>query len=336
MRLVLVLLLLAAFLHGAGNLDIYVIDVEGGKSVLIVSPTGESMVVDAGWPTSNNRVSSTERIVEAAKAAGLKQIDYLVISHFDVDHAGDVTELTSKFPVRRILDHGVLPARLASYSAAREKLNPLVLEPGDKAPIKGINVHVVSAAGNLIRKPLKGAGAKNDLCANYPQAAAIERDIEDDRSIGVVIEYGKFRMLDLADLEAHLSHDLVCPVNLIGPVSVYNLNVHGQFKGVAPEMVGSLNTPVIIQANGARKGADAETWPILRDTPGKPDIWQVHESLNAGKENNPPPDFIANLDGAPDQFKWIKISAKSDGTFTITNTRNGFSKQYGSPQKSRR
>jgi competence protein ComEC len=161
----------------------------------------------------------------------------------------------------------------------------------------------------------------------YKQAAVIERDAEDDRSIGLLITFGKFRMLDLADLEAHHSHELVCPNDLIGPVDVYNMNVHGQFKGVAPEMVGALRAPVIIQANGARKGADAQTWPVLRSAPGMQDIWQLHESLNAGKESNPPADFMANIEPS-DTFKWLKISAESNGSFTVTNNRTGFTKRY--------
>jgi hypothetical protein len=152
-------------------------------------------------------------------------------------------------------------------------------------------------------------------------------DFEDNQSIGLLITSGKFRMLDLADLEAHHSHDLVCPNNLIGPVSVYNVNVHGQFKGIAPELVGALGSPVMIQANGARKGADAQTWPVLRAVPGAKDIWQLHFSLNAGSGANPPEDFLANLEGT-DGFKWIQISAAKDGTFTVTNSRNGFRKKY--------
>ncbi|MFL6549103.1 MAG: MBL fold metallo-hydrolase, partial [Povalibacter sp.] len=142
MRLIFWMLLALSLPATAKNLDIYVIDVEGGKSVLFVSPSGESMLFDAGWPASNARTSSTDRIVEAAKAAGLKQIDYLVISHFDVDHMGDVPELASKFPVRHILDHGVIPTpapdarggaaqRVAAYVAVRERLGATVLKPGD-------------------------------------------------------------------------------------------------------------------------------------------------------------------------------------------------------------
>jgi outer membrane protein TolC len=139
------LMLLAAFfpirVAAAKNLEIYIIDVEGGKSVLFVSPSGESMLFDAGWPAGNGRASSTERIVEAARAAMLKQIDYLVVSHFDVDHMGDVPELVAKFPVRHLLDHGMIPTpapdarggatqRIAAYRAVREKLGAIVLKPG--------------------------------------------------------------------------------------------------------------------------------------------------------------------------------------------------------------
>jgi beta-lactamase superfamily II metal-dependent hydrolase len=326
----------------AQNLDVYTIDVEGGKSVLVVSPSGESMLVDAGWPESNARPASTDRIIEAATAAGLSQIDYLVISHFDTDHIGDVPRLAAKFPVRHILDHGEIETpkdprfqaraeaarqRSNAYAAVRDTIGYTRLKPGDKVPIKGIDVLVVSAGGKLIGKPVGGAGAPNPLCASNQQADPIERDVEDNQSVGLLYTFGNFRMLDLADLEAHYNHELVCPDNLIGPVDIYHVNVHGQFKGIAPEMVGALRARVMIQGNGARKGADAETWPVLREAPGLEDIWQVHYSLNAGRNANPPDDFVANLEPA-DGFKWIKVSVDPDGTFTVSNSRNGFSKTY--------
>jgi beta-lactamase superfamily II metal-dependent hydrolase len=312
--------------------------VEGGKSVLLVSPSGQSMLFDVGWPAFNNRPASTERIVEAVQVAGLKRIDFLVVSHFDVDHMGDVPQLVAKIPVGRIFDHGEYQTanpqaaqRFASYATLREKIGHAVLKVGDKVPIKGVDVQVLSAGGQLIAKPLAGAGKRNALCDTYKQQDALPSDVEDNQSIGLVITLGKFRMLDLADLEAHHSHDLVCPDNLIGTVDVYNVNVHGQFNGFAPELIGALHASVIIQANGARKGADAQAWPLLEATPGPrgktKDIWQLHYSLNGGKDANPPDDFIANLEPS-DGFKWIRISAAENGTFTVTNTRNGFSKRY--------
>ena len=162
MKILILLIVYAVSLTAAKTLDIYVIDVEGGKSVLFVSPSGQSMLFDVGWPASAKRQSSTDRIVEVARAAGLKQIDFLVVSHFDVDHMGDVPELVGKFPVRKLLDHGAIPSgeRMKAYAAIREKFGATVLKPGDKIPIRGVDMQVLSAAGNLITKPLRGAGAK--------------------------------------------------------------------------------------------------------------------------------------------------------------------------------
>lgn len=318
----------------ATPLTFYTIDVEGGKSVLVVSPTGESMLFDAGWPASGNREASTGRIISALKGAGLKQLDYLVISHFDMDHLGDVPALAAQFPIRHILDHGQAQSpstdrvRFSAYDEVRRKTGHTVLKVGDKIPLHGVDIEVVTLAGRLLSKPLKGAGAANPLCAANPQAAFIERDVEDDQSIGLLFQFGKFRMLDLADLEAHLSHELVCPVNLIGTVNVYHVNVHGQFKGMAAELAGAIRPTVAIVGNGARKGGDPATWPILRATPGLEDIWQVHYSAAGTKDTNPPPDFIANLQQPVDEFAMIKLMVQPDGTYTVTNTRNGFSKTY--------
>ena len=142
-------------------------------------------------------------------------------------------------------------------------------------------------------------------------------------------------MLDLADLEAHKDWDLVCPNNLIGAIDVYQVNVHGQFKGITPVLVNALHPRVAIMGNGARKGGDPETWPVLRAAPGLEAIWQSHFSVSGGEDHNPPADFIANPNPDPsqDQNKMIKVSAQPDGAFTITNTRNNFSRTY--PPQSR-
>jgi competence protein ComEC len=345
--------------QAAKTLDVYTIDVEGGKSVLIVSPSGESMLIDVGWPTAGNREASTEVIADAVKKAGLKQLDYLVLSHFDVDHLGDVPALAARIPIRHLVDHGEiqLPAaptpaapaaapgngppasarggggpsaldRFNAYVALRQTIDHTVVKPGDTIPLKGVSIDVVAAGGQLRTTPLKGAGAANPLCAANPQAAVIARDVEDNQSIGLLFTLGNFRMLDLADLEAHYSHELVCPANLIGQVDVYAVNVHGQFKGMAPELVGALRPTVAIMGNGGRKGGDPPTWPILRAAPGLQDIWQVHYSEAGTADTNPPPDFIANLQGPTDEHQLIKLSVRPDGTYTVTNTRNGFSKTY--------
>lgn len=333
-KFVFLLILSLAPFASAKNLEIYFIDVEGGKAVLFVSPSGQSMLFDVGWPASTARQASTDVLVNAVQAAGLKKIDFLVISHFDGDHIGDVPALSARVPIGHILDHGDYHSsnpqavqRFAAYSELRGKIGHTTLHPGEKIPIKGVDMQVLSAAGKLIDKPLTKTREHNPLCDQYKQRDALPTDVEDDQSVGLLITYGKFRMLDLADLEAHPSHDLVCPDNLIGTVDLVNINVHGQFKGIAPELVGAVKAPVIIQANGARKGADAQTWPVLRAAPGVKDIWQLHYSLNAGEGANPPADFTANLEPS-DGVKSIHVSAEKSGAFTVVNTRTGFKKSY--------
>lgn len=344
-KFVCLLPLLVSAMPPAKTLDQYTIDVEGGKCVLFVAPSGESLLIDLGWPASNARPASTDRIVEGVKAAGVERIDHLVISHFDVDHIGDLSALAARIPVGHVYDHGDIQfsatlndekyqkgiepqrERFKAYDEARRKIGHTVVKPGDKIPLEGVDVEVVAAGGKILAKPLKGAGAPNPLCATYQQQAVIERDVEDNLSVGLLFTLGKFRLLDLADLEANPSHALACPNNLIGTVDVYDVNVHGQIKGIAPELIGALHPRVAIQGNGARKGGDPPTWPILRATPGLEDIWQVHFSAAGTKDTNPPDDFIANLEPT-DGFKWIKLSASPDGSFTITNSRNDFSKTY--------
>lgn len=343
-RLALYSVLLAAPLLAGNHLDIYTIDVEGGKCVLTVSPSGETMLVDLGWPESAGRSASTGHIIEAVKAAGVRRIDDLVISHFDVDHLGDPAQFLSQFPVGHIFDHGDIRipksddprmtksadsarARFEAYAAVRDKIGHTVLQPGDRIPIRGVDVQVIAAGGRLIRRPVAGAGAANPLCATAKQPDLLASDVEDDQSIALLYTFGKFRMFDPADLEGHYSHELVCPNNLIGTVDVYHLNVHGQFKGIATAMLGALHAKVIVEGNGGRKGADAGTWPALRAAPGLLDVWQVHYSENAGMDRNPPDNFIANLRGE-DGRKGIQISAGSNGAFTVTNERNGFVRTY--------
>jgi competence protein ComEC len=340
MRLLLAFLAAEVFASAAPKtFDVHLIDVEGGKSVLIVTPAGESMLIDVGWPAGNAREASTDRMVEAVKAAGLRQIDYLVISHYDADHLGDVPKLAAKVPIRHLVDHGPYTGtnagsqqRYAAYSKLYETIPHIEVKPGDRVPIKGLDVQVLTAASNVIDKPVKGGGAPNPFCAANPRKAELPSDKEDNSSVGLLFTYGKFRMLDLADLEAYKNYDLACPNNLIGAVDVYQVNVHGQFKGIAPELVSALHPRVAMMGNGARKGGDLATWPVLRSTPGLEDIWQLHYSVNGGKDNNPPDDFIANLEPstpAPnDQWKTLTLSASSNGTFTVTNERNGFSKTY--------
>jgi competence protein ComEC len=348
MRTLVIVLLLsvsASVSQAAKTMDIYAIDSEG-KAVLTIAPSGETMLEDLGWTSFGNRPSTTNQVVNALKALGIKRIDHLVISHFDVDHIGDLSELLATIPVGHCYDHGEIQlarsdnprfAQMAeaskqhfqAYVAACDKIGRTILKPGDKLPIKGIDVQVIHAGGKWITKALRGAGAPNPTCSTAKQPDVVQRDLEDNASIGLLYTYGKFRYYDAADLEGHSAHELACPDNLIGTVDLWAVNVHGQSKGYSAAMASALKAPVVIEFNDGRmgRGNDPDVWAGLHALPHPPDIWLLHFNEKTGAEKNPTPNFVANLQ-APDSMKGIKISVKKNGTFTVTNERNGFSKTY--------
>ncbi len=324
-----VLLLSALPLAAARNLEIYFIDVEGGQATLIVSPSGQSMLVDAGWPGFGGRDAA--RIKAAAELAGVRQIDYLLMTHYHTDHVGGIPQLVEKMPVVHFVDHGPntetgknADALAAAYQKVIEKGKRLVVKPGDKIPLQGVQIDVIAARGNLISSPLKGAGAPN-ACQGVERKA--DDDTENGRSVGFLLTYGKFRFIDLADLTWNKELDLVCPNNLIGTVDVYLVSHHGMNISNAPPIVHALRPRVAIMNNGAKKGGSPDAWRVIRQSPGLEDLWQLHYSVPAGKENNSTDELIANPDENC-QGHWIKLSAQPSGAFTVINSRNNFRKTY--------
>jgi beta-lactamase superfamily II metal-dependent hydrolase len=312
------------------TLDLYFIDVEGGQATLIVSPTGASMMVDAGWAGFNGR--DGDRIAAAAKQAGLARIDNLVVTHYHADHVGGVPALAAKLPIGTFVDHGptveegAQPAALyRAYLDAQATGRHLLVKPGDSIAVPGIDVHVVSANGAVIGKALPGAGQANPLCRGF-----LPKDpdpSENARSVGMVIAYGRFRMLDLGDLTWNKEHDLMCPNNLVGPIDLYLTSHHGLDQSGSPILVHAIQPRVAVMNNGARKGGVASAWQIVHDTPGLLDLWQLHYAVAGGPDHNAPEQLIANVDEATGYG--IKVSADRDGSFTVTNARNGQTKRYG-------
>ena len=322
--------LLAAALPAAKTLDIYFIDAEGGQATLIVSPGGQSMLIDAGWPGFNGRDAG--RIAAAAKAAGVKKIDYFVATHYHTDHIGGVPQLSSRLPIVTFVDHGPTvesgkgPDELfKAYTAVRDKAKHLQVKAGDSVPVKGIEVKVLTAAGERLPSALPGAGAPNPNCSGFERRT--DDKSENARSVGTLITFGKFRIIDLGDLTWNKEYELVCPNNLVGTVDVYLTTHHGMNLSGPPAIVHALRPRVAIMNNGAKKGGTPEAWQVVRKSPGLEDIWQVHYSIAGGKDHNAPDTFIANTDESC-EGKWIKLSAAQDGSFTVTNSRNNYSKQY--------
>ena len=326
-------LLTASSARAAKTLDVYFIDTEGGQSTLFISPSGESLLVDTGWPGFNGR--DADRIVAAAKHAGITKIDYLLITHYHMDHVGGVPQLTARMPVRTFIDHGPSVEHgkdadelVAAYTQARANSRHLVARSGEKLPIRGIDVQVITAAGDEISSPLPGAGAPNPECA---AAKLREADpSENARSVGTLITFGKFRMIDLGDLTWNKESALVCPNNKIGTVDLYLSTHHGLNESGGPEIVHALHPRVAIMNNGATKGGSAEAWQAIHTSPGLIDLWQLHYAEAGGDSNNSPASFIANPQGdaRKDHGYWIELSAESSGAFSVTNARTGETKQY--------
>jgi beta-lactamase superfamily II metal-dependent hydrolase len=325
-----ILLCLALPLPAARTLDFYFVDVEGGQATLIVTPAGQSILVDAGWPGYNGR--DADRIAAAARHAGLKRIDYLLVTHYHTDHVGGVPQLLARFPVTAVIDHGTntetgkgADTLWKAYEEAVAKHKRIIITSGESLPFKGLETKVVCARGGLIEKPLPGAGDANPLCAEEKRRA--DDQTENARSIGFVMNYGKFRFVDLGDLTWNKELDLACPQHKLGRVDVYLVTHHGMNLSGPAAMVHALRPRVAIMNNGARKGGSPETFEILKRSPGLEDLWQLHFALGAGQQGNSPDSLIANTE-ANCEGKWLKMTVAADGSFTVENSRNGFKKTY--------
>jgi len=321
------------------TLDIYWIDVEGGAATLVVSPSGESLLYDAGWEVDGR---DGRRIAAAVKQAGLKQIDYFVLSHFHADHAGGLQELSKLVPIGRCFDRGdfIEPAnqkwRDIYLNACASKRT--ILKAGDTIPLKGVRIDVVASNGDLIAKPLAGGGP-NPLCASAENKPA--EGPENQFMVGALLTYGKFRFLDLADLDWEKEMELACPINRIGQVTIWQAGRHGALDGAgAPGLLHAIKPQVVVVDHGPRKGLGGGStnspkpstrhYERIAAIPGIEGIWQGHLSLlEKDKASNTSEDMIANFEESAEcKGHWIRASVKPDGTFTITNGRNNFSKTY--------
>jgi competence protein ComEC len=304
--------LLAAVCSGAAaaapparGLQVEWVDVEGGAATLIVTPAGESVLIDTGWEGDRD----AGRIREAAARAGVERIDHLITTHWHRDHVGGVAALVARMPVGRFYDHGfpeALPDLAPELKDAYLRVTrgqSRVLRPGDAIELKQapdtppVALRVVTAHGLV---PGEGPGApQTRACTAQPPHAAIEDDKSDNhRSVGVVLGFGRFDLLDLGDLTRNVEHKLACPKNLAGVVDVYQVTHHGANDSNDPALLQAVAPTVAVVNNGARKGGKAEAYHRLRAVGGLKEIFQVHRNVETGSSDNAPPPLVANDDEA--------------------------------------
>ena len=322
---------------GQEALQVYFVDVEGGQATLIVAPSGQSLLIDSGFPGERD----AGRIAAAATDAGLEQIDYHMITHLHGDHLGSTPVLVTKIPILNYVDVGmpIDPSGNAyqAYASVRENGHHIVARAGNRIPVDGLDVQIVTADGTALAEPLPGAGQPNALCSDYTPLPPDGG--EDARSVGVVIRHGNFSMVDLGDLTWNKEHDLACPDNMLGTVDLYLATRHGLNGAGLPALVQGLQPRVSVINNGATKGASAEHFQTIQSSPGIEDIWQLHYSMPrdgnlglyetsrpGGPDLNTSEPRIANLDETTAHY--LKLTARADGSFVLLNPRNGYTKEY--------
>ncbi len=314
-------------------LEIYFVDVEGGQATLFVTPAGQSLLIDTGWPGNAGR--DADRIVAAAKKASLSKIDFVLLTHYHIDHAGGAAQLFAKIPVGTFIDHGVnrepgdqpteqswenYQKLVSSHSVKRS-----IAKVGDILPIEGLRAEIVSADGVLLQKPLPGSGAQNPACNKTEQRPADQT--ENARSLGTIITFGNVRILDLGDLTWNKELELVCPTNKVGPVDVFIVSHHGWLQSNSPALLAAISPRLAIMDNGADKGGTPSSWDIIRKSSKLEDLWQLHFSNEGGVAHNSGDSFIANLPG-PDGGNYLKLSVWVDGKLEVYNSRTQTAKDY--------
>ena len=316
-----------------GKLDLYWVDVEGGAATLIVTPQGESVLVDTGNPGRRD----PQRIFDvAAKTAGLRKIDYLVTTHFHRDHFGGAATLASMLPIGVVFDNGEFEGGIErpdqdylSFAADRRA----VISPGQEIPLKQsseksaprLKLRCLAARQQFAAAP--GDVEENEtVCAD---ARTKDRDGSDNaNSIVLLLSLGEFQFFDGGDLTWNMEQKLVCPKNLVGEVDVYQSTHHGLDASNNPLVIRSLKPRVAVFNNGVTKGCDPDAFAALKGESSVEAIYQMHRNLRPDSQNNTAEEYIANLE-KDCQANFIKLSVDRQArSYTLSIPARGHERTF--------
>ena len=303
----------------AAGLRIYFIDVEGGAATLVVTPEGGSLLMDCGWPGPRD----AERIARTARAAGLRQIDHYLTSHYHTDHWGSLQELSELLPIRTYYYHPFPDAtakdvdlKLKEVLVRLSEGKSVIVQPGMEVPLRGAKVSILAANG-VVAGEAPGSPQVRPCPMNPEHPAKPEDRSDNARSVGFLLTFGGFKFLDLGDLTWNVEHKLVCPVNLVGTVDLYQVSHHGLDQSNSPALLRAASPTVAVMNNGAKKGGSPATYHWLRETPGLKDVFQIHRNVATEAGDNTAPELTAN-DGETCQGEGIQVTVDPSGrSYTV-------------------
>ncbi len=318
-----------------GRLDIYFIDVEGGAATLIVSPVGESLLIDSGYPDNGGR--DLNRILDVVKEeAGLTRLDHVAVSHWHLDHYGNHASLAGNIPIGTFWDRGIpdmlaedkdFAERIAKYKAACNNQSK-ALKVGDKfdldSPKTPLTIQVVTGS----REVIANTGEPNPFASEHkPQP---DDPSDNSASLSTVMRFGKFEFLCCGDLTWNTEAKLMMPNNPLGQIDLYMVTHHGLNVSNNPVLVKAIDPVVSVCCNGPTKGGAKETIDTLKACPSLKAMYQLHRNVNLKDEEQTPKEFIANTEPTVNcAGQWIKASVAPDGSsFTVQIGPDGEAKTY--------
>lgn len=330
-------------------LDIYFVDVLGGAATVLVTGDRETIAIDSGWPGFGDR--DPKRIVTIIKdKAGCDHLDHLITTHWHRDHFGGVEGLAKLIRIDRFWDRGLPedhdstldfpdgPAENDALGIAYRKASAgkrKALRPGDTLPLSGLKAVVLASGGKVIDRPAGASGpersqvsATNPLCDQAPADLPVDPS-DNARSLALLFSLGKFQFFDGGDLTWNIERKLVCPVDLVGKVDLFQVTHHGADSSNNPVLVRTLSPTVAIMNNGPHKGGAPATVKTLKSIASIQAAYQLHRNADSAASDNAEPELIANRDAAGGEFIHVRVEA--DGSkFTVQIGEHGAARIFES------